>query len=195
MKSSWLSLHQRIEVSRWMHFAHVSALYHISDQLFFTPLFLFPKTIQVPSMPNSVVNTCLSSLHQSFYDQLKFYGNPSWQKHGKDDKCPISNTWCVWTSLQGDLIMTSISKCGRTNDTGECWGWSLTFPAVGGHTYRYPVFPWVISNYTSDELDLTDPAVSQSLRMVNCCPGISHVFVASCLRWWWRWISELSGSE
>lgn len=33
---------------------------------------------------------------------------------------------------------------------------------VAGRTYndlsQYPVFPWVLSNYTSDTLDLTDPA-------------------------------------
>lgn len=27
---------------------------------------------------------------------------------------------------------------------------------------RYPVFPWVLSNYTSSEIDLNDPAVSSA---------------------------------
>jgi hypothetical protein len=39
---------------------------------------------------------------------------------------------------------------------------------LAGRTFndltQYPVFPWVISNYTSDELDLTDPSNFRNLR-------------------------------
>ena len=31
------------------------------------------------------------------------------------------------------------------------------------HLHRYPVFPWVLSDYTSKELDLNDPSVYRDL--------------------------------
>ncbi|XP_061392771.1 lysosomal-trafficking regulator [Musca vetustissima] len=41
------------------------------------------------------------------------------------------------------------------------WEYLMTLNQIAGRTYndlmQYPIFPWILSNYTSDILDLTDP--------------------------------------
>lgn len=44
-------------------------------------------------------------------------------------------------------------------------------PCVSGRTFndlnQYPVFPWVITNYDSEDLDLTLPSNYRDLSKVN----------------------------
>lgn len=46
----------------------------------------------------------------------------------------------------------------------------MPFPPLPGRTYndlnQYPVFPWVITNYESEELDLTLPSNFRDLSKV-----------------------------
>lgn len=53
--------------------------------------------------------------------------------------------------------------------------------AVAGRTFcdlnQYPVFPWVLTNYEADSLDLTDPKIYRALSKVN---------VMNCLIKWNR---------
>lgn len=44
---------------------------------------------------------------------------------------------------------------------------TLKLNTIAGRTYndlsQYPVFPWIIADYTSEELDLTNPATFRDL--------------------------------
>ena len=37
---------------------------------------------------------------------------------------------------------------------------------------QYPVFPWILKDYTSEELDLTNPAIYRDLSKVICICSI-----------------------
>ena len=57
---------------------------------------------------------------------------------------------------------------------------------VAGRTYndlnQYPVYPWVIVNYESNDLDLSLPSNYRDLSKV--CSKITHVYiVCSILEW------------
>jgi len=41
----------------------------------------------------------------------------------------------------------------------------LSFSPLPLSPPRYPVFPWILNDYTSDEIDLTDPSVYRDLSL------------------------------
>ena len=47
----------------------------------------------------------------------------------------------------------------------------IYFLAVSGRSFcdlnQYPVFPWVLTNYEADSLDLTDPKIYRDLSKVK----------------------------
>jgi len=82
----------------------------------------------------------------------------------------------------------------------------LQLNLLAGRTYndlnQFPVFPWVIADYTSERLDLTDPATYRDLS----CPvgGLDQKRLAffreryeslQVIACWWRALLALTKNE
>ncbi|GMH79688.1 hypothetical protein TrST_g7911 [Triparma strigata] len=90
-------------------------------------------------LPNSVFNSNKQMLASgSGINYKKFMGSL---------RSKITNRWCAGRMSNFEYLMFLNMFAGRTyND--------LT---------QYPVFPWVLSDYTSEEIDLNDPSVYRDL--------------------------------
>ena len=73
-------------------------------------------------------------------------------------------------------------------------------PRAAGRTYndlnQYPVFPWVIVNYDTDELDLSQPnnfrdLSKVSLMLTRVCWNCNIVFVCIQCQQNWKWKSNV----
>ena len=40
---------------------------------------------------------------------------------------------------------------------------------------QYPVFPWILSDYSSDSIDLKNPAVYRDLSKARCCEALHNL--------------------
>ena len=99
---------------------------------------LLQQVLKTP-LPNSVFNSNKQMLASgSSINYKKFMGSL---------RSKITNRWCAGRMSNFEYLMFLNMFSGRTyND--------LT---------QYPVFPWVLSDYTSEDIDLNDPSVYRDL--------------------------------
>ncbi len=97
------------------------------------------------SLPNSIFNTGAGPA-------------PNYEKFMKSLRAKITNQWVQGKMTNFDFLMHLNSFAGRSyND--------LT---------QYPVFPWVIADYDSDEIDLNNPSIYRDLSKPMGALGLAR---------------------
>ena len=103
---------------------------------------------------------------------------------------PQHNSWCahIAYSIVSYLNRQSLLSCYYL----ECVCVCLWILFISGRSYndlnQYPVFPWILTDYTSDKLNLSDPNVYRDLSKVGqysipYCPWKYLEDACLCMSW------------
>lgn len=98
----------------------------------------------------------------------------SWFGHrnGWTERFPTLTTWCSSTRLPAERTITwlstrwyvhhSVQYCTAVKPI-SLLSWFISFPFWLNHLWLFVQFPWILADYTSEELDLSDPRVFRDL--------------------------------
>ena len=136
----------------------------------------------------SISSDTRNELHSKLISKTTLINNPSAALH-PDDQWRMESLRNIEDQPQSiKSMMSSVFPSAVSNQATKKWirgeisnfSYLMQINTMAGRTFndltQYPVFPWVIADYTSDELDLTNPRTFRDLSKPMGCQHPSREY-------------------